>query len=88
MKIGFKLDNKEDGEELLKTIFFFDEYCSREIFPEELTAFFNFKDQIEMMGESGFECSFLEVVESAKELQKEFKKCLKAFKVTQQKGRV
>lgn len=80
-KICFKLTDNEDDPNRLYKIFFSDKYAIREVFPYEIEAFFGFKDQIKMMTESDYECSFLELVESAKELEKCFKTCLEVLVV-------
>lgn len=74
----FSLEGTEDGEKM-PSIWFCDEFACHEVIASDIRVFFDFRMQIEMMGEIN-ELSFVDLVRQAKELEKVFKECLKVLK--------
>lgn len=69
---AFTLEADERAERL-QIIFLDDGIGFREIFPHEIAALFDLRDQIEMMAKTGNECAFNELVLQAQELEDAFK---------------
>lgn len=70
----FVLEATENSPEI-GTVFLDDGVSWREIMPNEVKAFFGFKDQLEMMGDKMSEMCFTDLVYHAKELEEAFKNC-------------
>lgn len=75
----FTIGDNPDKEKL-ETIWFWDEVVGCELLASDIRAFLDFRLQIQMMAESGNECSFRELVQQAKDLEATFNECLKVLK--------